>query len=95
MGFAGLVDLNEPSHKSCLDLTGRFPLHSSQGNLYVFVLYLYDSNAILIEPLRNRSEGEQLKAYETLLQRIPTEHQPKVHWMDNEASLKHLLKTQY
>jgi hypothetical protein len=97
MGFAGLVDLTEPSHKSYSDLTGRFPIHSSQGNLYVLVLYLYDSNAILVEPLKNRSDGEQLKAYETLLQRIPIEHQPKVHWMDNEAShsLKQLLKTQY
>jgi hypothetical protein len=96
-GFAGLVNLTEPSYKSYSDLTGRFPLHSNQGNLYVLVLYLSDANAILDEPLKNRSKGEQIKAYENLLQRIPTEHQPKVHWMDNEASssLKQLLKTQY
>jgi hypothetical protein len=96
-GFAGLIDFSEPSYKSYSDLTGRFPLHSSHGNLYVLVLYLYDSNAILVEPLKNRSEGEQIKAYENILQRIPTEQQPKIHWMDNEAStaLKQLLKTKY
>jgi hypothetical protein len=67
-GFASLVELTEPSHKSYSDLTGRFPLHSTQGNLYVLVLYLYDANAILIEPLRNRSDNEQLRAYEAIMQ---------------------------
>ena len=31
-------------------LTGALPHNSSKGNLYVMVLYDYDSNAILDEP---------------------------------------------
>jgi hypothetical protein len=85
-GFASLVEVTEPTHKSYSDLTGRFPIHSTHGNLYVLVLYLYDANAILVEPLRNRSDSEQLRAYETILSRVPTNHVPNVHWMDNEAS---------
>jgi hypothetical protein len=46
--FANLIELNNPTHKSYSDLTGRFPIHSNQGNLYVLVLYLYDENAILV-----------------------------------------------
>jgi hypothetical protein len=80
---ANLIELNNPTHKSYLDLTRRFPIHSSQGNLYVLVLYLYDDNTILVEPLNNRREGEQIKAYTNLLQRIPRQQQPKVHWTEN------------
>ena len=35
------------------DLTGRFPIQSNRGANYIFVLYDYDSNAILVRPLRN------------------------------------------
>ena len=35
------------------DLTGAFPHKSSRGNLYVMVMYDYDSNAILSEPIKN------------------------------------------
>jgi hypothetical protein len=96
-GYANLVEVSDPSLKSYSDLTGRFPVHSSQGNLYVLVVYLYDANAILVQPLKNRSEGEQIKAYETIVNRIPTHLQPKVHWMDNEAStaLKRSLVEKY
>ena len=36
------------------DLTGAFPYKSSRGNLYVMVMYDYDKNAILAEPIKNR-----------------------------------------
>ena len=35
------------------DQTGRFPVTSSKGTKYIFVLYSYDTNAILMEPLRD------------------------------------------
>jgi hypothetical protein len=43
--------------KSYSDQTGRFPVQSSRGNNYVFILYDYDSNAILSKPLPNRRAG--------------------------------------
>ena len=39
--------------KGFSDLTGTFPKKSSRGNLYVMVLYDYDSNAILAEPIKD------------------------------------------
>jgi hypothetical protein len=60
---ANLVEINDPTSKSYSDLTGRFPIHSNQGNLYVLLIYLCDENAILVEPIKNRSEGEQIWAY--------------------------------
>jgi hypothetical protein len=53
----------------------------------VLVFYLYNENAILVAPLKNRSDREQLKAYQSIMQRIPKHQQPRMHWMDNEASL--------
>jgi hypothetical protein len=40
--------------------TGRFPVVSSKGNKYVMVLYEYDGNAILAEPIKNRTSQELL-----------------------------------
>ena len=48
------------------DQTGRFPHHSSKGTKYVMVLYCYDANAILTEPLKNRTEAELSRAYKKL-----------------------------
>ena len=40
-----------PKNVAYTDLTGRFPYRSSRGNEYILVLYHYDGNAILLEPL--------------------------------------------
>ena len=40
------------------DQTGRFPKVSSRGNSSVMVLYDYDKNAILNEPLKNYTISE-------------------------------------
>ena len=37
------------------DLTGEFPVTSNRGNKYLFVLYDYDSNCILIRPMKSQS----------------------------------------
>ena len=34
------------------DLPGRFPLTSSQGNAYIFIMYDYDSNSIMAVPIK-------------------------------------------
>jgi hypothetical protein len=35
------------------DQTGRFPVVSSKGNKYIMILYDYDSNAILAQPIKD------------------------------------------
>jgi len=37
------------------DLTGRFTHTSSRGNCYLLLVYDYDSNAILVAPLKSRA----------------------------------------
>jgi hypothetical protein len=44
--------------KSYSGQTSRFPVRSSCGNQYVFVLYDFDSNDILTHPLHNRQAKE-------------------------------------
>jgi hypothetical protein len=48
------------------DQTGRFPVTSSRGNKYIMIVYNYDSNHILAEPLRSRSEHKLVRAYTKL-----------------------------
>ena len=44
------------------DLTGPFPVTSMDGNKYILVIYVYDANAILLCPLKNKSDKEKLRA---------------------------------
>jgi hypothetical protein len=57
--LSSIVDI-EQTGKSYSDLTGKFPVRSDRGNLYVLVVYLYNDNAILVEPMKNRGDGEQI-----------------------------------
>ena len=74
------------------DLTGRFPHKLSQGNQYLLVIYDYDSNAILAEPLKTRSAGEITKAWIKIHDKLAKQGTaPSIYIIDNEASLE--LKT--
>jgi hypothetical protein len=68
------------------DQTGRLPLASSCGNTLIMVVYSYDSNAILTEPMTSRTEAELLRAY-TVLHAYLTEQGLKatLQRLDNEA----------
>ena len=52
----------EQGRKVYTDQTGLFPVTSNQGTKYIFVMYLYDANAIVIETLKDRSEKEIIRA---------------------------------
>jgi hypothetical protein len=74
------------------DQTGRFPVVSSKGNKYIMILYDYDSNAILAQPIKNRTAPELLKAFQVMEQELVARGlKPKLMKLDNEAST--LLKT--
>ena len=85
-----------PQGKIYSDITGRFPTQSSQGNKYVYVLYDYDSNAIMVETLQSRAASEILKAFQKIHHRIAaTGRKPHMHILDNEASdpIKNYMKS--
>ena len=44
------------------DLAGRFPYRSAQGNQYIMIAYHVDSNAILLQPLKNRESDSIITA---------------------------------
>ena len=69
------------------DQTGRFPHRSSRGNEYLVIMYDYDSNAILCEPIKNRQARTITDAWERLHNRLTKHgHQTKNFILDNECS---------
>jgi hypothetical protein len=75
-----------------IDQTCRFPVVSSRGNKYIMILYDYDSNAILAQPIKDRTDPELLKALQVMEQELVARGmRPKLMKLDNEASK--LLKT--
>jgi hypothetical protein len=72
--------------------TGIFPVVSSKGNRYIMILYDYDSNTILAQPIKDRTAPELLKAFQVMEQELVDRGlKPKLMKLDNEASK--LLKT--
>ena len=45
------------------DPTGKFPVTSNRGNKYLFILYDYDSNCILIRPMKSRSDSKFIRLF--------------------------------
>ena len=92
--------LESPSHQLCVmlfakqdllksysDQTGRFPIPSSQGNHYIFVLYHHDTNSIHAQAIPNRQAASIRKAWETTHKRLVQQgHAPNLHILDNECS---------
>ena len=84
--YAAVIDF-KPTGQTYSDQTGKFPVTSSSGNAYLFILYDYDSNAILAEPIKNRSAESILEAYKICHARLSKAGlKPKLHRLDNECS---------
>lgn len=82
-----VIDDFHTSSKAYTDLTGRFPFQSSRGNNYLFILYDYDGNAILAEPIKNRQAATIKAAWTKLHSRLKLSgNKPKLYVMDNECS---------
>ena len=81
------IETYKPKEITYSDLTGRFPHRSSRGNQYVLVIYDYDSNAILAEPIKNRQAQEITKAWNVLHSKLTMHgHVTKKYLLDNECS---------
>ena len=50
--------------------TGRFPVTSFTGSQYIMVLFETIANNMLVEPMRNRTSGEMMRAYQVLVDRM-------------------------
>ena len=82
-----LVDIAELNGIIATDQTGRLPVTSQQGNQYIMVLYNYDSNVILAEAIKGRTDKKLIDGYEILYARIRKGGvEPVMQRLDNEAS---------
>ena len=83
-----MVDTHdELEWKIFTDQTGSFPKKSIRGYRYIMVLVEIDSDAVLVEPMRNRTAGEMTKTYQKLIDRLnKCGIYPKMHILDNESS---------
>ncbi len=67
--------------------TGQFPIRSLHGNKYIMVMVKGNSNAILVEPMKNHKDDKMIRAYNALLLRLKQAGIfPKKHVLDNEVS---------
>jgi hypothetical protein len=60
------IKVHNASNTMHSDQTGCFPATSSSGNQYIMVLVEVGGNYINAEPMKNRSAGSMVKAYQTL-----------------------------
>jgi hypothetical protein len=68
------------------DQTGRFLVISSRGNVSIMVLYEYDGNTIMAEPIKNNKAAELLRSFQVMEQNMTSRGlKPKLMIFDNEA----------
>eukprot|EP00804_Cyclotella_cryptica_P013560 CCRYP_012915-RA/>CCRYP_012915-RA protein AED:0.35 eAED:0.35 QI:0/-1/0/1/-1/1/1/0/404 len=80
------------------DQTGQFPVCSQAGNKYIMVMVEIDSCAILVEPIKNRTNAELTRAYSALMLRLrQASIIPCKHILNNEIStaMKDLIQDTY
>jgi hypothetical protein len=69
------------------DLTGNFPFMSIDGSGCFFVLYHYETNAILVKAIKNLDNHSIYEAYKELFENLEAKgYKPKMNVMDNQAT---------
>ena len=82
--FTKIIDKNR---KIGTDLKGKFPLTSSRGNKYLFILYKWDNNIILIRPMKAISDSNFVRVLKDLHEHLLTRGlNPLYIILYNEAS---------
>ena len=90
-----IIDTRDVKHTIYSDQTGQFPVRARSGNRYIMVMVEIDSNYTLVQPMKNKTDDEMIKAYQTLLKRLKRAGvETKKHVLDNECSekLKELIR---
>jgi hypothetical protein len=65
--FVHVEDLNKEIHT---DQTGAFPHTSQRGNCYIMVAIHLNANYIFAKPMKNRTEGEMIRVYQMIINRM-------------------------
>jgi hypothetical protein len=82
--YAAIMETNQ----IYTDITGRFLTTYLSGYNYISILYDYDSNIVLSDPMKNRGEKEMVRAFDILIQSLIIRGlKLSLRRLDNEASL--------
>ena len=85
--MAAVHDITHREGAAFGDLAGRYPIPSNRGNNYILVIYHYNSNAILAEPMKARNKGDILQAYRKIHTKLVLHGlKPRLQMLDNEVS---------
>jgi hypothetical protein len=76
---------DKAEHLMYTNQAGRFPKTSSQGHQYNMVLLEIDSNAILVEAMKNCTASKMIRAYHKYCRCSPA-ITPKMHILYNEPA---------
>jgi hypothetical protein len=69
------------------DLTGNFPFMSIDGSVCFFVMYHYETNAILVKAIANVDDRSIFEAYKEIFETLEAKgYKPKMNVMDNQAT---------
>ena len=72
--------------KAFTDITGPFWYQSSHDNRYIFVLYTYDLNEIMMKCMKNRGDSEMEGVFEKCYARLEKVGiKPTMNLLDNEC----------
>ena len=76
-----------PKNVTYTYLTGRFSYRSSRGNEYILVGCHYDGNAILAEPMKNRTAATITEAWDSINNKFSIAGiQSRTYILDNKVS---------
>jgi hypothetical protein len=82
--FIKIMDLADTIHSN---QTGAFLFTLQYGNRCIMVAFHIDANYIFCEPMKNKTEGKMIAAYQQIINRMRTANLGlKHHRLDNEAS---------
>ncbi len=73
--FVHMEDLNEEIHTNQM---GAFPHKSQRGNCYIMVAIHLDKNYIFAETMKNRTEGEMIRVYQKIINRMKVDESSRV-----------------
>ena len=62
--FAAIGLSNPDIGKECTHLTGNFPVTTNRVIQYMLIIYLYDTNEVLVEPIKTISDADMLCTYD-------------------------------
>ena len=68
--FLKIINTADPTDTIYTDIAGKFPIVSSRGHCYIFFMYVYDCNTIILQSMPTHIEDNILTIFVTPLDKI-------------------------